>query len=53
VPLAARGKNEELEAAVRRLPLPAALRVPRSDALKRLNEIHEYLAAGLYNGGTS
>jgi len=51
MPLAARGKHAELEAAVGRLPLPEALKVPRRDALKWLNEIHDYLTAGLKRSG--
>ncbi len=47
MPLAARGKNAELEAAVRRMPLPAALKVPQPDLLRWLNEIHDYFNAGL------
>jgi hypothetical protein len=51
MPLAAKGKAAELEAAVRRMPLPEALKVPRTAALKWLNEIHDHLSAGLKKGG--
>lgn len=47
VQLAATGKTAELDAAVRQMPLPEALKAPRTDALKWINEIHDYLTIGL------
>jgi hypothetical protein len=51
MPLAARGQNAELEAAVQRMPSPPELKVPQPDFLKWLNEIHDYFSAGLKGSG--